>query len=394
MPVTIGHAALEANGELPPAGLSTNPSPSSESGSARSFKPVRTKEPRKSVGSFTESVGVSGIAVYVGPKMQLFRVTRALLMKIPFFRKQLEASMPDGKLQAPEEASEDEEVSFMLDCDEATFSRVLTVVQYHSLEALPWMNDEDFFRLRSELDFLGITLPPGSPWHHLPWKDERKAAAASAAAAAARRRFWHSQPRCCCSCCWIHVYARSMVRRSVVVGGAGHETPPGAGGAAGGGAGGAGGAKSLVEEDRLDVVYRHGSDTAAACTCFGTKEADGHSHWVVSLFHGHVFCAFCGRPPAWHPKLFADVFLLAALPPAPTQRGANAFVGGWYYHGRSSTRLVKLHCVAGASCTACRASIWGVSIEHKHAFCLQCKATPTKPAIIAKLFVEALCQPK
>ncbi|CAI6005625.1 unnamed protein product [Closterium sp. NIES-64] len=422
--------------------------------------------PSRSVGSFTESVGVSGIAVYVGPKMQLFRVTRALLMKIPFFRKQLETTAPDGKLQTPEHASEDEELSFMLDCDEATFSRVLTVVQYHSLEALPWMNDEDFYRLRSELDFLGITLPPGSPWHHLPWKDERKAAAASAAAAAAAAASGILNPAAAALAAGYTsssdtdeirevrggaataggmagglagmmgamvgggmgvgggvggmggagagagmgggagvggkgfgtgraslISARSMVRRSVVVGGAGHETPPGVGGAAGGGAG-AGGAKSLVEEDRLDVVYRHGSDTAAACTCFGTKEADGHSHWVVSLFHGHVFCAFCGRAPAWHPKLFADVFLLAALPPAPTQRGANAFVGGWYYHGRSSTRLVKLHCVAGASCTACRASIWGVSIEHKHAFCLQCKATPTKPAIIAKLFVEALCQPK
>ncbi|CAI5489291.1 unnamed protein product [Closterium sp. Naga37s-1] len=422
--------------------------------------------PSRSVGSFTESVGVSGIAVYVGPKMQLFRVTRALLMKIPFFRKQLETTAPDGKLQTPEDASEDEELSFMLDCDEATFSRVLTVVQYHSLEALPWMNDEDFYRLRSELDFLGITLPPGSPWHHLPWKDERKAAAASAAAAAAAAASGILNPAAAALAAGYTsssdteeirevrggaataggmagglagmmgamvgggmgvgggvggmggagagagmgggagvggkgfgtgraslISARSMVRRSVVVGGAGHETPPGVGGAAGGGAG-AGGAKSLVEEDRLDVVYRHGSDTGAACTCFGTKEADGHSHWVVSLFHGHVFCAFCGRAPAWHPKLFADVFLLAALPPAPTQRGANAFVGGWYYHGRSSTRLVKLHCVAGASCTACRASIWGVSIEHKHAFCLQCKATPTKPAIIAKLFVEALCLPK
>ncbi|CAI5980622.1 unnamed protein product [Closterium sp. NIES-65] len=484
------------------------------------------------------------------PQMQLFRVTRALLMKIPFFRKQLETTAPDGKLQTPEHASEDEELSFMLDCDEATFSRVLTVVQYHrygavltvvqyhrygavltvvqyhrygavltvvqyhrysavltvvqyhrygavltvvqyhrygavltvvqyhrygavltvvqyhSLEALPWMNDEDFYRLRSELDFLGITLPPGSPWHHLPWKDERKAAAASAAAAAAAAASGILNPAAAALAAGYTsssdtdeirevrggaataggmagglagmmgamvgggmgvgggvggmggagagagmgggagvggkgfgtgraslISARSMVRRSVVVGGAGHETPPGVGGAAGGGAG-AGGAKSLVEEDRLDVVYRHGSDTAAACTCFGTKEADGHSHWVVSLFHGHVFCAFCGRAPAWHPKLFAEVFLLAALPPAPTQRGANAFVGGWYYHGRSSTRLVKLHCVAGASCTACRASIWGVSIEHKHAFCLQCKATPTKPAIIAKLFVEALCQPK
>ncbi|CAI5481087.1 unnamed protein product [Closterium sp. Yama58-4] len=441
--------------------------------------------PSRSVGSFAESVGASGIAVYVGPKMQLFRVTRALLMKIPFFRKQLETTAPDGKLQTPEEASEDEEVSFMLDCDEATFSRVLTVVQYHSLEALPWMNDEDFFRLRSELDFLGITLPPGSPWHHLPWKDERKAAAASAAAAAAAAASGILNPAAAALAAGYTsssdteeirevrggaaaaeggmaggmaggigggmagglagmmgamvgggmgvgggvggmggavagagagmggmggagmggkgfgtgraslISARSMVRRSVVVGGAGHETPPGVGGGAGGAGGAGGGGKaSLVEEDRLDVVYRHGSDTAAACTCHGTKGADGHSHWVVSLFHGHVFCAFCGRSPAWHPKLFADVFLLTALPPAPTQRGANAFVGGWYYHGRSSTRLVKLHCVVGASCTACRASIWGVSIEHKHAFCLQCKATPTKPAIIAKLFVEALCQPK
>ncbi|CAI7768147.1 unnamed protein product [Closterium sp. NIES-54] len=396
--------------------------------------------PSRSVGSFTESVGVSGIAVYVGPKMQLFRVTRALLMKIPFFRKQLETTAPDGKLQAPEDALEDEEVSFMLDCDEATFSRVLTVVQYNSLEALPWMNDEDFFRLRSELDFLGITLPPGSPWHHLPWKDERKAAAASAAAAAAAAASGILNPAAAALTAGYTsssdteeirevrggaaagggmagglagmmgamvgggmgvgggaggmggagagagmgvgtgvggkgfgtgraslISARSMVRRSVVVGGGGPEASLGAGGGMGAGRA-AGGAKSLVEEDRLDVVYRHGSDTAAACTCFGTKEADGHSHWVVSLFHGHVFCAFCGRAPTWHPKLFADVFLLTALPPAPTQRGANAFVGGWYYHGRSSTRLVKLHCVAGASCTACRASVWGVSIEHKHAF--------------------------
>ncbi|CAI5534749.1 unnamed protein product [Closterium sp. Naga37s-1] len=350
--------------------------------------------PSRSVGSFTESVGVSGIAVYVGPKMQLFRVTRALLMKIPFFRKQLEASTPDGKLQPPEEAPEDEEVSFMLDCDEPTFSRVLIVVQYHSLEALPWMNDEDFFRLRSELDFLGITLPPGSPWHHLPWKDERKAAAASAAAAAAAAASGILNPAAAALAAGYTsssdteeirevrggaaagggmagglagmmgamvgggmgvgggaggmggmggagagagmgvgtgvggkgfgtgraslISARSMVRRSVVVGGGGPEASPGAGGGMGAG-GAAGGAKSLVEEDRLDVVYRHGSDTAAACTCFGTKEADGHSHWVVSLFHGHVFCAFCGRAPTWHPKLFADVFLLAALPPAPTQ---------------------------------------------------------------------------
>ncbi|CAI7795624.1 unnamed protein product [Closterium sp. NIES-53] len=264
------------------------------------------------------------------------------------------------------------------------------------------------------------------------------------------------------------ISARSMVRRSVVVGGGGPEASLGAGGGMGAGRA-AGGAKSLVEEDRLDVVYRHGSDTAAACTCFGTKEADGHSHWVVSLFHGHVFCAHClgvllsrplalgglplprsrlllvshhlpplphlplsrplpiahyspstspaplnplSPPPPNHYSpthslrvillLLFLLLLLLLLPPPSARlllshllplRGANAFVGGWYYHGRSSTRLVKLHCVAGASCTACRASVWGVSIEHKHAFCLQCKATPTKPAIIAKLFVEALCQP-
>ncbi|CAI7908359.1 unnamed protein product [Closterium sp. NIES-53] len=131
------------------------------------------------------------------------------------------------------------------------------------------------------------------------------------------------------------ISARSMVRRSVVVGGGGPEASLGAGGGMGAGRA-AGGAKSLVEEDRLDVVYRHGSDTAAACTCFGTKEADGHSHWVVSLFHGHVFCAHCLGVLLSQPLALGGLplprscLLLVSHPPPSSSSSSSSFSSSSY----------------------------------------------------------------
>lgn len=246
----------------------------------------------------------SDVVIYVGKNRTQFVQSSESLSSSSYFRKRL---------------FENSSSQITVDCEEAVFENVMTILRYGGVEALPQLSDNEKFKLRKELEFFGIEIP-----------EDLKQNLVSMNSSNSR----------------IHTHF-SMVDLP--------DFPA-----------------ELGDPSKLVIVARLDETGKGKCECM---PYDRPSQWALSFHFRHAFCIGCGERPAAHmsSKTLVEMFQAAALYYSSQDKVSPK---KWFVGCDSTCSLKFLNarpcCVCLCSTSQKKKTMWAVSSFHCHAFCTAC----------------------
>eukprot|EP00850_Spirogloea_muscicola_P019899 SM000202S05870 [mRNA] locus=s202:26442:28519:- [translate_table: standard] len=305
-------------------GPGKGPSPAAWEAAQRADGPGPSPPP---LPSYTQDV-----TVLVGSKRTPFCVSAGLLRKAGYFRAAIQEKLRQHR-QAAEEAAESStdvpapknaQMTFIWECDESLFAQILWLLRYESFTALPKMTDDELFRLRREMEFLGILI------YDAPWRDVDEGVSGAPLGL-------------------LNLPSKlADPSRLVRVVRLGKDGPPIRCQCQGGG-------PTWI----VSVFYGH-----AFCDTCGSPPS------ISQKLLADMFLTASGVQTASWIEPVAGWELLS-LTTVPDQ----------------GLRLRRLDGIQGCFCVYCHASSWGVVLECSHAFCRVCLKMPSEPALVAKIFL-------
>lgn len=248
----------------------------------------------------------SDVVIYVGKNRTQFLQSSESLINSSYFRKRL--------LENPASSQ------ITVDCEESVFENVMTILRYGELEALPQLSDNEKFKLRKELEFLGIEITEDLKQSLVSMNSSNSI---------------------------IHPHF-AMVELP--------DFPA-----------------ELGDPSKIVIVARLDETGKGKCEC---TPYDRPSQWALSFHFRHAFCIGCGERPAAHmsSKTLVEMFQAAALHYSNQDKVSPK---KWFVSCDSTCSLKFL---LARPCCVCPCSIstekkkpmWAVSSFHCHAFCTAC----------------------